>query len=149
MADRVVVLSIPQLRRRDITPGGLGSLEAVASRGEMSALLPPFPGLAAPAFATLMTGLEPNKHGLIGNTFYDRVAEKMVNVPLADSAIHAKKLWQIAGEVRPGARTMLWFAPNCRGADVETMAWVDQPRRLRCKPDSITSELEAKFGPLS
>ena len=148
MADRVVVLSIPQLRGRDITPGGLGALEGVASKGQMSALLPPFPGLGAPAFATLMTGLEPHKHGLIGNTFYDRVAEQMVQVPLADSAIHAKKLWQIAREVRPDARVMLWFAPNSRGADVDMMAWVDKPRRLRTRPEEVAGELESRFGTL-
>lgn len=147
MPDRVVVLTIPQLRCRDVTPGGLGSLERHSSRGEMAALIPPFPGLAASAFATLMTGLEPREHGLIGNTFLDRVARRIVTVPLPDSAVLARKLWHMAREARPDARTMLWFGPNSRGAEVDLTARVDCPWDLKTTPETLRGRLLESIGP--
>ncbi len=56
MADRVVLLLIPQLRQRDVTPGALASLEGLAARGGVAEFLPPFPCLAASAFASIVTG---------------------------------------------------------------------------------------------
>src|SRR3954451_1191609 len=119
MADRVVLLSIPQLRHRDVTPGALASLEALAGRGSMAELVPPFPGLAASSFATLVTGTGPYEHGLIGNTYFDRAERRIVASPLPDSAVQAPRLWDRLREAHPEARTMLWFAPNSRGAAVD------------------------------
>ena len=78
MAERVVLLSIPQLHLRDVTPGALASLEALSARGGLAELVPAFPGLAASSFATLITGTGPYEHGLIGNTYFDRVARRVV-----------------------------------------------------------------------
>lgn len=147
MADRVVLLTIPQLRRRDVTPGGLGTLDQLSSFGSMTPVVPPFPGLAASAFATLMTGLEPREHGLIGNVFLDPVSRNVVTVPLPDSAVQARKLWHKAREVRPGARVLLWFTPDSQGADVDLMAWTDRPRILRTAPESLASTLVDAIGP--
>jgi predicted AlkP superfamily pyrophosphatase or phosphodiesterase len=147
MSDRVVLLTIPQLRCRDVTPGGLGSLERLTSRGSMTSAVPPFPGLASSAFASLMTGLEPREHGLIGNVFLDRVAQNVVTVPLPDSAVLGRKLWHMAREERPDARVMLWFTPDTRGADVDLMAWVDRPRLLHTAPESLQERLETALGP--
>jgi predicted AlkP superfamily pyrophosphatase or phosphodiesterase len=147
MPDRVVVLTIPQLRCRDVTPGGLGSLERLCSRGSMTSLIPPFPGLAASAFATLMTGQEPHEHGLIGNTFLDRIARRVVTVPLPDSAVLSRKLWHMAREARPDARVMLWFAQNSRGAEVDLTARIDAPWEMVTEPESLRDRLLEGLGP--
>src|SRR3954452_13317783 len=125
MAERVILLSIPQLRRRDVTPGCLASLDAVSARGSVSPLVPPFPGLAASSFATLVTGTGPYEHGMIGNTYFDRAERRVVPSPLPDSAGLVPRLWDRIRETRPDARTLVWFAPNARGVSVDLAAWVE------------------------
>ena len=83
MADHVVLLSIPQLRHRDVTPGALASLDELAAHGASAELMPAFPGLAASSFATLMTGTGPYEHGVIGNTYFDRAERRVAGRPLA------------------------------------------------------------------
>ena len=147
MAGRVVLLSIPQLRRRDVTPGCLASLDRLAARGAISELTPGFPGLAAPSFATLTTGTGPYEHGLVGNSYFDRQARKVVPRPLPDSAVTAPRLWDRLREIRPGARTLVWFGPNTRGAHVDLSAGIESPWKLVTSPVGLAEELISKFGP--
>ncbi|MDB5351742.1 MAG: hypothetical protein JWN86_2989 [Planctomycetota bacterium] len=146
MADRVVLLSIPQLRRRDVTPGCLASLDAVAAKGAINDLVPPFPGLAASSFATFTTGTGPYEHGLVGNAYFDRQSRTIVPGPLPDSAVQAPRLWDRLREVRPGARTLLWFGPNTSGAEVAISAGVDPGWQVATNPPGLAAGLVARFG---
>ncbi len=48
------------------------SFDRVADRGVAAeALVPPYPSLTFPAHYTIATGLHPERHGLVGNRFYD------------------------------------------------------------------------------
>lgn len=147
MAERVVLLSIPQLRQRDVTPGALASLEALAGVGGMASFHPPFPSLAAPAFASLVTGCGPDEHGLVGDAFFDRSTGRVVKRPFPDSLVSGPKLWDRLRCARPAARSMAWFVPNERGAAIDCAAWVDDRGSLRTHPESLASELETRFGP--
>jgi predicted AlkP superfamily pyrophosphatase or phosphodiesterase len=147
MADCVVLLSIPQLRHRDVTPGALASLEGLCRRGALAEIVPPFPGLAASSFATLVTGTGPYEHGMIGNTYYDRKEKRVVPSPLGDSAVLAPRVWNRVRAARPGAKTLVWFAPNTHGVDVDFGAWVDPADGVRTQPASLSSELSKRFGP--
>ncbi len=148
MIERVLLLSIPQLRRRHVTPGALASLEMLAGRGAIVDLEPPFPGLAASAFATLVTGTGPFRHGVIGNTYFNRETRKVVRPPLPDSANLAPKLWEALATARPDARSMLWFTPNSQGARVNLSARVDSSDwRLVTDPPDLADSLMARFGP--
>ena len=147
MADRVVLLSIPQLRHRDVTPGALASVEALVARGGIVELVPPFPPLAAPSFATLMTGTGPYEHGLIGNAYFDRDERRVRAAPLPDAEVRAPKLWERLKAARPEAKTMLWFAPNSEGAAVDLAAGVDLSWILSTHPEGLASRLVERFGP--
>ncbi len=147
MTNRVVLLSIPQLRRRDVTPGALASLEALSARGAVFDLVPAFPGLAASSFATLITGVGAETHGLIGNTYFDRDTRSVVQPPLHDSKLQAPRVWERLRERRPGARTMLWFGPNSEGASVEVTARLDAEWNVHTDPASLASSLVHQFGP--
>lgn len=148
MAERVVLLVIPQLRQRDVTPGGLASLEELEGRGSICELVPAFPGLAAASFATLITGAAPSQHGLIGNTYFDRAACRVVPPPLRDSALEAPRVWQNLKAANPSSRALLWFAPNSLGADVEFNAWIDESGSLATEPAGLAGDLVARCGPL-
>lgn len=147
MAERVVLLSIPQLRHKDVTPGALASLDRMAGRGALAELVPAFPGLTASSFATLMTGTGPHEHGLIGNTYYDRVEGRVRVGPLLDSAVQAPRLWDRLRAIKPEARSMLWFAPNSRGARVDLGARVESGWRLATEPSALANDLLDRFGP--
>ena len=48
------------------------SFDRVAARGvSAEALVPPYPSLTFPAHYTIATGLHPERHGLVGNRFFD------------------------------------------------------------------------------
>ncbi len=147
MPERVVVLSIPQLRHRDVSPGALASLDALTGQGAEVELAPAFPGLAGTAFATLVTGKDPSEHGLIGNTYFDRTTCSVAPFPLPDSAVEAPKLWDHLRRFRSDAKTMLWFLPNSRGASAELDAWVDSSWTLATQPEGLAEQLVARFGP--
>ena len=147
MAARVVLLSIPQLRRRDVTPGCLASLDAIAAKGSIADLIPPFPGLAASSFATLTTGTGPYDHGLVGNTYFDRASKRVVPGPLPDSEVTAPRIWDRLRAARPEARSLVWFGPNTKGAHVELSAGIEPPWRLMTNPPELAADLESRFGP--
>ena len=141
MAVRAVLLSIPQLRHRDVTPGALSSLEALAARGSMADLIPAFPGLTASAFATLVTGTGPYAHGIVGNAYYDRAGRQVVPSPLPDRELLAPRIWDQFRAVRPGAKVLLWFGPNSEGAEVDLAAWKGGDEGLHTKPGRLASSL--------
>ena len=146
MADRIVLLSIPQLRGRDVSPGGLVSLEELSRRGSLRELVPAFPGTAAPSFATLVTGAAPDEHGIVGDTYFDRASRHVAARPLPDSAVEAPRLWDRLRAIRPGARTLLWFAPNSQGAAVDVDCGVDGST-LATQPVELGTDLVREFGP--
>lgn len=147
MPQRVVLLSIPQLRRIDVTPGALASLDLLASGGGIRDLVPTFPGLSAPSFATLVTGVGPRRHGVIGNTYFDRALGKIARPPLPDSANLAPRLWDNLRSTHPNARTLLWFGPNSGGASVNLAASLDASGQVQTNPPSLAQTLTDRFGP--
>jgi predicted AlkP superfamily pyrophosphatase or phosphodiesterase len=148
MADHVVLLSIPQLRHRDVTPGALASLDGLTAQGALAELVPAFPGLAASSFATLTTGTGPYEHGMIGNTYFDRTSHQVAASPLPDSAVLVPRVWDRVREGRAGAKTLVWFAPNAHGVAVDFAAWVAPGAGLMTQPPGLASELAARFGEL-
>ncbi len=147
MGERAVLLSVPQLQGRHVTPGGLASLERVARRGGTTSMELAFPGLAASAFTTLVTGVGANQHGILGTRYYDRERQEMVKAPIPDSAVEAPPVWRRLREAKPNARTMLWFPPTGIGGDVDFGAWLEGDGRLRTRPGPLGEELESRIGP--
>lgn len=146
MADRVVLLSIPQLRIRDVTPGALASLEAIAARGVEADFVPAFPSLAAASFATLITGVGPAEHGVIGDAYFDRQTRRVMTRPFADALAQAPRLWDRLKVKRPEAKSLAWFTPNLHGAAVDFAAWVDPDEGLTTQPRELGEQLDRRFG---
>jgi predicted AlkP superfamily pyrophosphatase or phosphodiesterase len=84
--------------------GLLPSLEAVAARGAVAQrMLPPFPSNTFPGHVTLVTGVAPERHGIVNNTFWDseRGLFKKRDIP---SWIEVEPLWSLlAAEGIPSA----------------------------------------------
>ena len=50
------------------------NLDEIAENGVSGVMQPSFPSLTFPNHYTLVTGLVPDHHGIIGNTFYDKAS---------------------------------------------------------------------------
>ena len=146
MGDRIVLLSIPQLRRRDVTPGGLASLESLARTGSICDLVPAFPGTAAPAFATMLTGVGAAQHEIVGDIYFDRQAGRVESRPFRSSAIRGPKLWERLRSVRPGARTLLWGSPFADAGVEAGELWLGQSGP-ETSPEFLGAETAGSFGP--
>jgi len=92
-----------------------------------------FPSVTLTNHTTILTGLEPGRHGVLGNVFYDRATSERV-VPNNNSTWHRSAEW-----LRPAVRTVFEMVNNVvpqgdsprtasvneavdRGADYSTMA---------------------------
>jgi len=71
-ARTVIVLSLDGTRPADVTPDTLPTLVALAQRGASSTgMVPVFPTNTFPNHVTLVTGVEPDVHGIVNNVFHD------------------------------------------------------------------------------
>lgn len=147
MTERLVVLSIPQLRHRDLTPGALASLESLVRRGGVAEFCPAFPSLPASAFASMVTGTRPSQHGIVGEAFFDRAIGQVVSRPFSDHHVAGFKIWERYAGLHPGVPTMAWFTPSVRGAAVDLAAWVDSEDGVATDPPDLAQTLARDFGP--
>ena len=75
----VVVISVDQLRRDRLTHSHQAGLHRLASegrnfpRGQLAHAI----STTCPGHAAILTGVNPNKHGIVNNTFYDRSTGKV------------------------------------------------------------------------
>ena len=68
----VVLVSFDGFRHDYLDLYPTPNFDRVAARGVIAeALVPPYPSLTFPAHYTIATGLHPERHGLVGNRFYD------------------------------------------------------------------------------
>ena len=68
----VVLVSFDGFRHDYLDLYATPSFDRVAARGVIAdALVPPYPSLTFPAHYTIATGLHPERHGLVGNRFFD------------------------------------------------------------------------------
>ena len=75
---RVLLLNVAALSGSQIgerTP----TLKALAERGTLTPMVPPFGALTCPAHASMSTGLPPSGHGIVGNGWYERAHAKVFN----------------------------------------------------------------------
>ena len=69
----------------------LPHIRRVAARGaRASALIPVFPSLTFPSHYSLVTGLYPERHGIVSNTFYDPAFRETYSLSNRDAVTDAK-----------------------------------------------------------
>ena len=97
-----------------------------------------FPSVTWPAHTSLVTGVQPAKHGVIGNSVWNRKLDRSV-VYIGDpeltknEAVRMPTLYDAAHRAGLTCGSVIW--PACNGAD--SLKW--------CIPDAGKPELHAKF----
>ena len=70
MSDQVILLVLAGLRRRDLE--AMPHLRALLAPGDEAVLAPSFPCLGGPLQANLLTGVTPDRHGIVADSRFDR-----------------------------------------------------------------------------
>ena len=113
-AHPVILISVDGLRadylRRGITP----NISALASRGvTTSAMRPSFPSITFPNHYTLVTGLRPDRHGMVNNTMVDPELGRFAMS--IRSAVEDARWWNGAEPI--------WVTAEKAGIATATMFW--------------------------
>jgi predicted AlkP superfamily pyrophosphatase or phosphodiesterase len=99
-----------------LTPATLAqmpNLRALAGRGWQARLGTVLPAVTCSVQSTLLTGLSPAEHGIVGNGWYFRELGEIFLWRQHNRLVAGEKLWEAARRVRPGyraANVCWWYA---------------------------------------
>lgn len=152
-----ILVSIDAFRPDYLGRGDTPNLDALAAGGVKASMKPSYPTLTFPNHTTLVTGLRPDRNGIVANIFYDpaKPGAKFVSKELEATTdpswwAQSEPLWITAEKAGIRTATMFWpgeeaahdgvrprdwirFDPNFTGAQrVLTVAdWMRRPAALR------------------
>ncbi|MEI8593880.1 alkaline phosphatase family protein [Photobacterium sp. Hal280] len=153
MAKPLIVINIVGL-----TPALLGEhtpqLNALVNDGIMLPMQGVFPAVTATAQATMLTGLLPAEHGIVGNGWYFRELAEVKFWLQPNQLIQGEKIWHKIKRDNPGLRCSQLFWWYNMYADVDH-AITPRPHYpadgrkilgLYSEPAQLHREIEAKVG---
>jgi predicted AlkP superfamily pyrophosphatase or phosphodiesterase len=122
--------------------------------GGVRTLQPPLPAVTCTSQSTMLTGLLPAAHGIVGNGWHDRALGEVHFWKQSNQLVSGEKVWETARRINPAftaANVCWWYAMH---ASTDVML---TPRPIykadgRKIPDCLTtpaalrSELQSKFG---
>ena len=108
----MLVLNVAALSPWEIGPD-CPTLRDLAGQGSMSSLVAPDPALTCTSHATMLTGLEPREHGIVGNGWYESSAAQVQNWGRSDNLVAGEKIWEAARKIRPNFKTVNLFWRYC------------------------------------
>ena len=96
-----------------LTPSLLGpdtpNLSRLALDGFRATVDPVLPAVTCSAQATMLTGLPPRGHGVVGNGWYFRDLAEVFFWRQSNRLVEGEKLWETARRERPDLRTAVLF----------------------------------------
>ncbi|WP_101925066.1 MULTISPECIES: ectonucleotide pyrophosphatase/phosphodiesterase [Luteimonas] len=109
----LLLVSLDGLRPDALGRGDTPNLDALAADGVRAWMRPSYPSLTFPNHYTLVTGLRPDRHGLIHNSMYD---DMLGEFRLSDRAAVGNGAWYGDGEP-------LWVTAENAGLRTATLSW--------------------------
>lgn len=109
----VVVLSLDGFRDDYSGRGHIPTLDSLAQVGVRASFIPCFPSVTFPNHYSMATGLYPNNHGLVNNSFYDSTMDKMYRIKdrdaISDPSFYGgEPVWNTAERQGVKAATFFW-----------------------------------------
>ncbi len=152
------LLSIPGLGENDLQ--SMPRLKAMADKGSIAPLKPPFPAVTCPVQASMTTGTNPSEHGVIANGFYwrgnpdDKPYEGVEMWTAWSSVVEKPRLWETLKASNPKLKTAVWFPLLVKGCGADfvcTPAPIHNPdgsESLWCYtvPEAMYGELRDELG---
>ncbi|HYZ57819.1 MAG TPA: nucleotide pyrophosphatase/phosphodiesterase family protein [Streptosporangiaceae bacterium] len=148
----VVVLDIVGLTPRQLSH--MPRLAAYADACATARLDPVFPAVTCSVQSSMLTGLPPREHGVVGNGWYFRDLGEVLFWRQHNGLVAGDKVWDIARRARPSFRTAnlcWWYAMGAASDVVVTPRPVyhaDGRKSPDCYtvPGSLRGELTAQLG---
>lgn len=146
----VLVVSIDGLRADYLDRGLTPHLLNISKRGLRAEWMKPaFPSLTFPNHWSLMTGLHPESHGIVGNNFYDPASDK-VFVYTDPKRSHAgfwwggESMWETASKAGLNTAVMMWPGPPTTSTGVSPTYFIpfDDDTKMFQKVRQIVEWLE-------
>jgi predicted AlkP superfamily pyrophosphatase or phosphodiesterase len=107
----VVVLDVVGLTPRQLAQ--MPRLSAFAAAGAMARLDPAFPAVTCTVQSSMLTGLAPREHGIVGNGWYFRDLGEVLFWRQHNGLVQGEKVWDAARRAHPGFRVAnlcWWYA---------------------------------------
>jgi len=139
-APQVILVSLDGFRRSYLDTDSVPALHALGRDGVTAdAMIPSFPTLTFPNHYTIVTGLYPEHHGIVGNTIYDPQFNALFTMSNAASKESrwwgGQPIWVTAEKQGERAASMFWV-----GSEVE----IDSVRPTRWKPFDAKMPFDAR-----
>jgi predicted AlkP superfamily pyrophosphatase or phosphodiesterase len=114
-AERILLVSIDGFRADYLDRPEAAPLRALAKEGASAAMRPSFPSVTFPNHYTLVTGLAPDRHGIVNNSMEDPAHPGLL-FKLSDTAVISQPFWWEGGEP-------IWVTAEKAGVRSATMFW--------------------------
>lgn len=115
LAAPTLVVSIDGLAHRfvDAHRGRMPVLQKLIAGGYFNKLISTFPSMTWAAHATMVTGLRPGEHGVVGNRWLDQATGKGLEAWEVPMPIQARTIWAAAADAKLKVAAIQW--PNTSG----------------------------------
>ncbi|MCP4074624.1 MAG: alkaline phosphatase family protein [Gammaproteobacteria bacterium] len=153
MSKPLVVINIVGL-----TPSLLGNntpkLNALIKDGFMAPLQPAFPAVTCTAQSTMLTGLTPEQHGIVGNGWYFRDMSEILFWRQSNHLVQGEKVWDAARQNDSSfscAKMFWWYNmyANVEWSVTPRPAYPADGRKIPgiyTQPPELNSQLQSRLG---
>ena len=153
MAQPTAVLLVVGLNRGllDAAPG----LKAFADRGTVRTVTPDLPAVTCSVQSSMLTGLRPSGHGIVGNGWYNREAAEVQFWKQSNHLVQGEKVWESAKQrdTAVTAANLFWWFNMYSSADYSVtprpMYKADGRKIPDCysEPPDLRDQLQQQLGP--
>ena len=124
----VVVLSMDGFRDDYPGRGHTPTLDSLAKVGVRASFVPCFPSVTFPNHYSMATGLHPDNHGLVNNSFYDSTMQKMYRIKdreaVSNPAFYGgEPVWNTAERQGVKAATYFWVGSEAPVGGKHNSIW--------------------------
>ncbi|MFM7132785.1 MAG: alkaline phosphatase family protein [Planctomycetota bacterium] len=154
MPQRVALLNVVGLSSNLIGEATPRLREFARRTGGVRTLRPPLPAVTCTAQSTMLTGLAPDGHGIVGNGWHDRSLGEVMFWKQSNRLVAGEKVWETARRLEPSfacANACWWYAMHATTDAMVTPRPVykaDGRKIPDCltNPPELRERLQSRFG---
>jgi predicted AlkP superfamily pyrophosphatase or phosphodiesterase len=129
-------------------------IAALAGRGRLRELRPVLPAVTCAVQSSMLTGLEPSGHGIVGNGWYDRAWAEVRFWKQSNHLVAGEKVWETARARDPSVTTcnMFWWFNMYSSAEYSVTprpVYAADGRKIPdvySEPAQLRDDLQERFG---
>ena len=129
-------------------------IAALAGKGRVQQLRPVLPAVTCAVQSSMLTGLEPSGHGIVGNGWYDRESAEVRFWRQSNHLVAGEKVWETARARDPSVTTcnMFWWFNMYSSAEYSVtprQIYAADGRKVPdvyAEPAQLRDTLQERFG---